>query len=165
MIAKCRVQSPNERATLCFAAAFLPSPFVPIPHHPPPPCLRQVCQLPCRSELGQMVAGKKCLLGTKRADACRASRHRDADGRSGRRPAPAKPDVVVSSVAYFHPALFWSWPFSTSSASGRRAQAGCFPHVKCFSKAKAESRIYFPPHFWTLSCSVLFLDASHCQQS
>lgn len=160
MIAKCRVQT--------FA---LPQLFF---HRPParPPCHSQVCQLPCRSELGQMVAGKKCLL----AHSSEQNEQMPAEppitvtptGGAGEGRRRQNPAFIASSVACFYPGPFSSRLFSTSSDSGRRAQAvfpPCARHVKCFSKAKAaESRIYFPPKFWTLSFSSLFLTAFHCLQ-
>lgn len=157
-------------ANLCFASAFLPSPHPTPPHSTPPPCRSQVCQLPCRSELGQMVAGKKCLL----AHSSEQNEQMPAEppitvtptGGAGEGRRRQNPAFTASSVACFHPGPFPSRRFSTSSDSGRRAQAvfpPCARHVKGFSKAKAaESRIYFPPKFWTLSFSSLFLTAFHC---
>lgn len=167
MIAKCRVQ------TFALPQLFFHAPPTPRLPARPPACCSQVCQLPCRSELGQMVAGKKCLL----AHSSEQNEQMPAEppitvtptggageGRRRQNPPSLRLLSLVFTRVRFRHADFPPPP----PASGRRAQAvfpRCARHVKCFSKAKAaESRIYFPPKFWTLSFSSLFLTAFHCLQ-
>lgn len=109
----------NKRMTFCFASAFLASTLVP----PSPPLLppTQVCQLPCSSELGQMVLGKKCLL----AHSSEQNEQMPAEppvtvmptGGARKDPSAAKPAFIASSVAYFHPSVFLSCRFPASFAT------------------------------------------------
>lgn len=152
-------------ANLCFFF-HLPSP--PSLH---PPCLSQVCQLPCRSELGQMVAGKKCLL----AHSSEQNEQMPAEppitvtptGGAGEGRRRQKPCLHCVFCRLFSPGSVFIMPIFHLLRLGMSRTSSfppCARRVKCFSKAKAGSRVYFPPKFWTLSYSSLFLTAFHCLQ-
>lgn len=111
----------NKRMT-----AFLPYTLV-TPRLPP----TQVCQLPCKSELGQMVSGKKCLLthSSEQNEQMPAEPPITVMPTGGVREGlfAAKPPFIASSVAFSHSSVFLSCRFPASFASGCRAKSVFLP--------------------------------------
>lgn len=75
----------------------------------PPPTTEPQSSLPALVQIWAWTDGRRqkvftrTQLGTKRADACRASHHRDADGRWGRRPVSVKSRLYCVFCRLFTP--------------------------------------------------------------